>query len=73
MDSISSDYGKDLYTNILYQNNNISNESSFQFLNDIIFKSISKILNSKSIEKQLKKKIKKKKIHKNYRKEKKKK
>ena len=53
MDSISSDYGKDLYTNILYQNNNISNESSFQFLNDIIFKSITKILNSKSKEKQL--------------------
>ena len=40
MDSIKTDYGKDLYINILYQNNNISNESSFQFLTDIIYKSI---------------------------------
>ena len=47
MDSLSSDYGRDLYTNILYQNNNISNESSFQFLKDIIYKSIIKISNSK--------------------------
>ena len=53
MDSLSSDYGRDLYTNILYQNNNISNESSFQFLNDIIFKSITKIVNSKTKEKKL--------------------
>lgn len=43
MDSIKTDYGKDLYINILYQNNNISNESSFQFLKDIIYKSIIQI------------------------------
>ena len=53
MDSLSTDYGIDLYTNILYQNNNISNESSFQFLNDIIFKSITKIINSKTKDKKL--------------------
>ena len=40
MNSIKTDYGKELYINILYQNNNISNESSFHFLKDIIYKSI---------------------------------
>ena len=47
MDSLNTDYGRDLYSNILYQNNNISNESSFKFLNDIIFNSVNKILKLK--------------------------
>ena len=40
LNSIKTDYGKELYINILYQNNNISNESSFQFLKDLMYKSI---------------------------------
>ena len=47
MDSLNTDYGRDLYSNILYQNNNISNESSFKFLNNIIYNSVNKILNLK--------------------------
>ena len=47
MDSLNTDYGRDLYSNILYQNNNISNESSFKFLNDIICNSVNKILKLK--------------------------
>ena len=47
MDSLNTDYGRDLYTDILYQNSNISNESSFQFLNDIISNSITKLLKMK--------------------------
>ena len=43
MNSIKTDYGKELYINILYQNNNISNESSFLFLKDIIYKSITQM------------------------------
>ena len=47
LDTLNTDYGRDLYSNILYQNNNISNESSFKFLNDIINNSINKILKLK--------------------------
>ena len=47
MDSLNTDYGRDLYSNILYQNNNISNDSSFKFLNDIIYNSVNKILKLK--------------------------
>ena len=42
MDSLKSDYGKELYSQILYQNSNILNESSFQFLKDIIDESVHK-------------------------------
>jgi hypothetical protein len=45
MDSLSTDYGRELYTNILYENSNISNENSFQFLSEIIFESVDKIIN----------------------------
>ena len=44
MHSLKTDYGKELYTNILYQNSNILNESSFEFLKDLINDSINKIM-----------------------------
>ena len=54
MDSIKTDFGKELYTNILFQNSNILNESSFQFLKNLIYDSINnKILKIKSEEKQI--------------------
>ena len=53
MDSLNTDYGRDLYTDILYQNSNISNESSFQFLNDIISNSITKLLKMKKSERKM--------------------
>ena len=52
-DSLSTDYGKDLYTNILYENCNILNESSFKFLNDIIYNSIEKLKNIISKDKNM--------------------
>ena len=54
IDSLSTDYGIDLYTNILYQNNGISNEGSFKFLQDIINNSINKVLKLKTIPKDKK-------------------
>ena len=50
MDSLDTNYGKELYTSILYKNNNISNESSFKFLKDIIYRSIMKMVNLKNKE-----------------------
>ena len=54
MDSLKSDFGKQLYTNILFQNSDILNEDSFQFLKNLIYDSINKkILKIKSEEKQI--------------------
>ena len=50
LDSLDTNYGKELYTSILYKNNNISNESSFKFLKDIIYRSIMKMVNLKNKE-----------------------
>ena len=53
MDSLNTDYGRDLYTSILYQNKHISNEKSFNFLKDIIFNSINKLSKLKKTERKL--------------------
>ena len=42
IDSLKTDYGKELYSDILYQNSNILNESSFNFLKDLIDESVHK-------------------------------
>ena len=43
MDSLLTDYGRELYTDVLIENSNISNESSFQFLTELITDSIQQI------------------------------
>ena len=52
LNSLSTDYGRELYTDILIENNNISNESTFQILTELIFDSIQQI-EIKSKEKRL--------------------
>ena len=52
MDSLLTDYGRELYTNVLIENSNITNESSFQFLTELIYDSIQQI-KIKSKEKRL--------------------
>ena len=47
LDSLNTDYGKDLYVNTLYKNKNILYKESFEFLEKLIVLSLNKILSSK--------------------------
>ena len=47
LDSINNDYGRDLYINSLYNNKSILYKESFEFLEQLIFDSINKIINAK--------------------------
>ena len=47
LDSLDTDYGRDLYVNTLYKNKNILYQDSFEFLEKLIVSSINKILSSK--------------------------
>ena len=54
LDSLNSDYGVDLYVNSLYKNKGILYKESFEFLDELIFSSINKILNNSKISKEKK-------------------
>ena len=54
LDSLNSDYGIDLYINSLYKNKGILYKESFEFLDELIFSSINKILNNPKISKEKK-------------------
>ena len=46
LNSLDKDYGKDLYVNSLYKNKGILYKESFEFLENLIFSSINKIMDS---------------------------
>ena len=54
LDSLNSDYGIDLYINSLYKNKGILYKETFEFLDELIFSSINKILNNSKISKEKK-------------------
>ena len=54
LDSLNSDYGIDLYINSLYKNKGILYKETFEFLDELIFSSINKILNNPKISKEKK-------------------
>ncbi len=54
LDSLNSDYGIDLYINSLYKNKGILYKETFEFLDELIFSSINKILNNSKISKKKK-------------------
>ena len=47
LDSLSNEYGIDLYTNSLYYNKNILHKAQFDFLDKLIYSSLNKILSTK--------------------------
>ena len=54
LDSLNSNYGIDLYINSLYKNKGILYKETFEFLDELIFSSINKILNNPKISKEKK-------------------
>ena len=54
LDSLNSNYGIDLYINSLYKNKGILYKETFEFLDELIFSSINKILNNSKISKEKK-------------------
>ena len=54
LDSLNSDYGINLYINSLYKNKGILYKESFEFLDELIFSSINKIINNSKISKEKK-------------------
>ena len=54
LDSLNSHYGIDLYINSLYKNKGILYKETFEFLDELIFSSINKILNNSKISKEKK-------------------
>ena len=43
MDLLLTDYERELYTDVLIENSNISNKSSFQYLTELVTDSIQQI------------------------------